>query len=235
MKVEELARYGQPLRLPKEAQRRQVPIVFSAVRNRYGLFGAVSYLAAVLAEMQRIRRTYPGPVAEAKRLGRETAAEMVLLAALFNVSARREGRAEAYLFLRTIFERVAEYSMPALYQIDDLVECDGDPFENLKKFNVAMFEAIDREGTWKTGRVVDEADRLRIEVTSCANVELFAALECPELARLGCDHDLAGYPVILDRVDAEFRRPCTLAKGGDHCDFNFYRKGTAPPTEHLNR
>ena len=61
------------------------------------------------------------------------------------------------------------------------------------------------------------------------------AIGCPELAKLGCDHDLAGYPVILDQVDAEFRRPCTLAKGGEYCDFNFYRKGTAPPTEHLNR
>ena len=34
---------------------------------------------------------------------------------------------------------------------------------------------------------------------------------------------------------SEFRRPCTLAKGADFCDFNFYRKGTAPPTEHLNK
>lgn len=36
-------------------------------------------------------------------------------------------------------------------------------------------------------------------------------------------------------VDAEFRRRCTLASGGKLCDFNFYRRGTAPPTEHLNR
>lgn len=98
-----------------------------------------------------------------------------------------------------------------------------------------MFEAMDRQGTWKTESMVDEGDRLRIRVRTCANVDLFTAIGCPELGRLGCDHDLAGYPVILDRVNAEFRRPCTLAKGDDHCDFNFYRKGSAPPTEHLNR
>jgi hypothetical protein len=64
---------------------------------------------------------------------------------------------------------------------------------------------------------------------------VFSALGCPELGKLGCDHDLARYPVILDRVHAEFRRPCTLANGDDCCDFNFYRKGTAPATEHLNK
>lgn len=235
MNVEDLERYGQPLRLPKEAQRRQIPIVLSAVRDRYGGLGAIPYLLQVVVEIRRIKREHPGPVTEARKLGRATAAEMVLLTALFKVAARRDGREEAYRFLRDIFQRVAQHSMPALYQIDDLVQCDGDPFENFKTFNLAMFQAIDREGTWRTGEVVDEGDRLRIEVISCANVELFAALGCPELARLGCDHDLAGYPAILDRVDAEFRRPCTLAKGGDHCDFNFYRKGTAPPTEHLNQ
>ena len=32
-------------------------------------------------------------------------------------------------------------------------------------------------------------------------------------------------------MQAEFRRPCTIAKGGDVCEFRFYRKGTAPDTE----
>ena len=125
--------------------------------------------------------------------------------------------------------------MPAIYQIDELAACEGDVFDNFKAFNRATFEAMDRQGTWKTESMVDEGDRLRIRVRTCANVDLFTAIGCPELGRLGCDHDLAGYPVILDRVNAEFRRPCTLAKGDDHCDFNFYRKGSAPPTEHLNR
>lgn len=63
------------------------------------------------------------------------------------------------------------------------------------------------------------------------------AFDCPDIAKLGCDHDLAGYPVILilDSVNAVFRRPHTLAKGDKFCDFMFYRKGTAPNTAYLNK
>jgi uncharacterized protein YbjT (DUF2867 family) len=235
MKVEDLSQFGRPLGMPKKAQRKQVGIVFTALREKFGLLGMVPVLINLLAEQHRIRRARPDLVAKAREIGPEVAREMVLLTSLFNLTARRDGREQAYEFLKGIFQRVAVHSMPALYQIDQLVQCEGDRFENFKRFNVAMFEAIDRQGTWKSDSIVDEEDRLRIRVVSCANVELFSALGCPELGKLGCDHDLAGYPLILDRVDAEFRRPCTLAKRGDFCDFNFYRKGTAPPTGHLNR
>jgi hypothetical protein len=80
-----------------------------------------------------------------------------------------------------------------------------------------------------------EGDEQTIVVSRCANVVLGKAFDCPEIAKLGCDHDLAGYPVILDRVNAEFRRPHSMAKGDEYCDFHFYRKGTAPDTEHLNK
>lgn len=235
MKLEELSQYGKPLGLPKQAQRKQVGIVFSALRKKFGLIGMVPFFVSVLAERRRVRKAHPDLVDKAREIGPEVAKEMVLLTPLFTVTARRNGRAQAYEFLKDIFQRVSVHSMPAIYQIDELVQCEGDVFENFKKFNVAMFEAMNREGTWKFDEIVDEEDRLRINVVSCANVELFSALGCPELGRLGCDHDLAGYPKILDRVNAEFRRPCTLAKGDDCCDFNFYRKGTAPRTDHLNK
>jgi hypothetical protein len=70
-----------------------------------------------------------------------------MMTAMFNVIATREGREEAYEFLKGIFQKVAVYSMPAIYQLDDLVRCEGDVFDNCKKFNIAMFEAIDKEGT----------------------------------------------------------------------------------------
>ena len=235
LKVEDLSQFGKPLRLPKEAQRKQVGIVFSALREEFGLLGAIPFLVSVLAEQRRIRRAHAGLIAKAREIGPEVAKEMILLTSLFRVTARRHGREAAYGFLKGIFQRVAVYSMPAIYQIDELELCEGDRFENFKKFNVAMFEAMDRERSWETDAIVNEENRLRIKVISCANVELFSALGCPELGKLGCDHDLAGYPVILDRVGAEFRRPCTLAKGAEFCDFNFFRRGTAPPTEHLNR
>jgi hypothetical protein len=195
----------------------------------------VPFFLRVLAEQRRISRAHPDLIAKAHVIGPEVAREMVLLTALFRVATRRDGREKAYEFLKHIFQRVAVHSMPAIYQIEDLTACEGDAFENFKKFNVALFEAMDRQGTWKAESIEDHGDRLRIKVGTCANVELFSALGCPELGRLGCDHDLAGYPVILDRVDAEFRRPYTLAAGDGFCDFNFYRKGTAPATEHLNK
>lgn len=235
MKLEELSRYGQPLGFPREVQTKQLGIVLSAMRREFGTLGLVPFLIRVLAEQRRIRRAHPDLVAEAREIGPEVETEFVMLTALFRVAARLRGREEAYRFLRDIFQAVAIHSMPAIYQVDQMVACDGDPFGNFKRFNIAMFEAMNEVGTWTTESMDDQGDRLRITVTSCANVELFTAIGCPELGKLGCDHDLAGYPVILDRVDAEFRRPCTLAKGADFCDFNFYRRGTAPPTEHLNR
>jgi len=235
MKVEELDRYGEPLGFPREAQRKQSRIVLSALREEFGLLGLVPLFVRLQGEQRRIKKTHADLVAKAREMGPEVETEFVLLVSLFNIAAKRRGREEAYKFLKGIFQRVAVHSMPGIYQIEEMVACEGDPFENFKKFNKAMFHATDREGTWRTEAVVDDGDRLRIKVVSCANVELFSAIGCPELGALGCDHDLAGYPVILDRVEAEFRRPCTLAKGGTFCDFNFYRRGTAPPTEHMNR
>ena len=235
MKVENLSQFGKPLGMPKKAQRKMLGIVLTALREKFGLLGMAPFFIKLLAEQRRIRKAHPDLVAKAAEIGPEVAKNLVLLPALFNLTARRDGREQAYEFVKDIFERVAVHSMPAIYQIDELVQCEGDSFENFKKFNVAMFEAMDRVGSWKNDAIVDEGDRLRIRVVSCANVELFSAIGCPELGKLGCDHDLAGYPLILDRVDAEFRRPCALAKGDDFCDFNFYRKGTAPPTEHLNK
>jgi hypothetical protein len=235
MNVENLSQFGRPLAMPKKAQRKMLGIVLTALREKFGPLGMVPFFIKLLAEQRRIRKGHPDLVAKAAEIGPEVAKNLVLLAALFNVTARRDGREQAYEFVKDIFQRVAVHSMPAIYQIDELVQCGGNSFENFKKFNVAMFEAMDRVGSWKTDAIVDEDDRLRIKLASCANVELFSAIGCPELGKLGCDHDLAGYPLILDRVDAEFRRPCALAKGDDFCDFNFYRKGTAPPTAHLNR
>jgi hypothetical protein len=101
--------------------------------------------------------------------------------------------------------------MPAMYQIDDLVKCEGDPFENFMKFTVAWFNAMNEEGTWIVEDMKEEKDKLTFSITKCTNCVIGNAFDCPEIAKLGCDHDLAGYPVILDKVNAEFRRPHTIA------------------------
>jgi hypothetical protein len=236
MKVEELSQYGKTLSgLPREALEQQERIVFREIRQKFGWLGLLPFLVRVLLERRRVIRQYPDAYRRARELREDTAKEITLLVAMFNRIAEKEGRESAYRFVQKIFQDVAEYSMPALYQIDDLVECEGDVFENFKKFNVAWFEAMNEEGTWLVDEMKDEGDELTIVVDECANCVLAGAFECPEIAKLGCDHDLAGYPFILDRVNAEFRRPHTLAKGDAYCDFHFYRKGTAPDTGHLNK
>jgi hypothetical protein len=236
MKVEELSQYGKTLTgLPKEAMKQQKAIIMGEIRKKFGLLGMFPFFLKVLSEQRALKRQYPQAYQEALRLSKETAGEITMLIAMFNVIAAKEGRENAYGFVKGIFEKVAAHSMPALYQIDDLVKCEGDVFENFVKFNRAWFGAMNEEGTWVVDEMIEEEDKLTIIVTECANCVLGEAFQCPEIAKLGCDHDLAGYPVILDRVNADFRRPHTLAKGDEYCDFMFYRKGTAPDTEHLNK
>ena len=100
--------------------------------------------------------------------------------------------------------------------------------------NIALFERTTKDHTWHMESYKDEPKKLTLKITSCANVELFGELDVPELGKFGCDHDIAGYAAIEDDVNCEFRRFCTIAKGSDHCLFEFYRKGSAPQNAHLN-
>lgn len=236
MKVEELTRFGKPLTgLPKEVQGKQAGIVFREILRKFGPLGTLPFFIRLFREERALIKRYPDAYRTARYVGEQAAKEVPMLIAMFNIVAEKEGRDRAYAFVQGIFQRVAVHSMPALYQVDDLERCEGDAFDNFARFNIAFFGAMDEAGTWKVGETRREPDKLTIIVTECANCVLGEAFDCPEIARLGCDHDLAGYPVILDRVDAEFRRPHTLAKGDDFCDFMFYRKGAAPDTERLNK
>jgi len=236
MKVEELSQYGKTLTgLPKEAMKKQKAIVFREIRKKFGLFGILPFFIRLLLEQRALKRKYPEAYQETLKVGEDAAKEFPMLIAMFNIIARKEGKENAYEFVKGIFQKVAIHSMPALYQIDDLVKCEGDTFENFVQFNIAFFNAMNEEGTWKVEETKEEKDKLTIIVTECANCVLGKAFDCPEIAKLGCDHDLAGYPVIVDKVNTEFRRSHTLAKGDEYCDFMFYRKGTAPDTEHLNK
>jgi len=236
MKVEELPQYGKTLSgLPKEALKKQGEILLSEIRRKFGFFGMLPFFLKVLLEQRALKKKYPQAWQDALKISKDAAKEITMLIAMFNVIARKEGRENAYEFVKGIFQKIALYSMPAFYQIDDLVQCEGDVFENFVKFNIAWFNAMNEEGTWIVEEIEAEEDKLTIIVTECANCVLGKAFDCPDIAKLGCDHDLAGFPVILDRVSAEFRRPHTLAKGDEYCDFMFYRKGTAPDTEYLNK
>ncbi|UCE37453.1 MAG: L-2-amino-thiazoline-4-carboxylic acid hydrolase [Thermoplasmata archaeon] len=235
-KVEELEQFGKTLTgLPKETLKKQKAIVMREIRTKYGLLGILPFFIKVSQEQRALKRKYPEAYQKALQLSEDTAKEITMLIGMFNVIAKKEGKENAYEFVKSIFQKVAVHSMPALYQFNDLVKCEGDTFENFIKFNTAWFKAMNEAGTWIVDELKEEKDEQTIIITECANCELGNAFNCPEIAKLGCDHDLAGFPVILDKVNAEFRRPHTIAKGDEYCDFHFYRKGTAPDTEHLNK
>ena len=154
--------------------------------------------------------------------------------------------------LRDSFQKAMVNSTPYLKEMERIFTDYGLPVELTRlpfaesSFNVEALSPAGAAGIWQftrpTGKIylkmdsyIDELDKLTIKVTTCANIEFFGKLGVPELGKFGCDHDLAGYPVIEEDVGCDFRRMCTLAKGGDHCLFEFYRRGTAPDNAHLNK
>jgi hypothetical protein len=229
-RVEELSQFGKALDdMPKRVLVRQASILVTELRRRYGTWGLAKMIVPILRERRRVERAHPATVVELRRdWGSGAVNEAFSMTALFNVLVLIEGREGAYDVVKRIFQSLAPTSMRALYQSDDLARCDGDPFENFKLFHLALFDHSQR---LFPNTQTDEGNLFTSTVTRCGNVEVFAALGAPELGRLGCDHDLAGYPAIAERHAIEFRRPSTIAKGGDVCRFRFYRAGTAPETE----
>ncbi len=230
--VEELEYFGKPVsEFPKEAERKQARAFMRELRARYGTLGLVRLLAHVMVERRRLKRRAASTLRRLEvEIGPGIVKETMVLVPMFEAIAAREGRANAYPVIRSIVEEVAPFSMRAMYQVDDLKQCDGDVFDNFKRFHVAMFDA-DLTKTLYPNTQADEGDHFSTTVDRCANVEIFTELGYPELGPFGCDHDVAGYAAIADDVGIEFRRPCTIAKGSPTCEFRFYRAGTAPDSE----
>ena len=139
MKVEELTQYGKTLSsLPKDALKKQESIVLREIRNRFGLIGILPFFIRLFLEQRELKRKYPEAYQATLKIGESAAKEFPMLIAMFNIIARKEGKDNAYEFVKCIFQKAAIHSMPALYQIDDLVQCEGDTFENFVKFNIAF-------------------------------------------------------------------------------------------------
>lgn len=234
MKVEELEMYGKALEMPKKALRKQGKITFNLIRKEFGITGLISILLLTKKHTKRIKREYPETIAKAKAISTIIAKELIALGGLFSAIADKKGRRFAQKFMIKIAHNLAAVSMPTIYQVKDLMKCEGDVFDNYKKMNRALFTTTNRMGTWKHDGFHETKNLLEFKVTTCANIDLFEAIDCPELNIFGCEHDLAGYPLIEEATKSEFRRHCTLAKEGDYCHFKFYRKGTAPKENYLN-
>lgn len=233
--VEDLEKYGAALEMPKEMVKQQTKIMLQALRIKFGFWGMIGVFIDTFILRNRLRKDHPETVVKARNIGETIEKELFMISAMYLALSKRLGRAEGYEFFKTqVMNEIAKSSMALLYQVKDLKKCHGEVFENFKKMNIAMFERTTKDGTWLMENYQDETDKLTVKVTTCTNVELFNELDVPELGKFGCDHDLAGYPVIEEDVNCEFRRLCTIAKGSDHCLFEFYRKGTAPKNAHLN-
>jgi hypothetical protein len=207
-----------------------------ALRREFGVLGTLGIFKDTWANQRRLKRDHPETRRKAAAISETIEKELFTFSAFFLALAKRLGREDAYEFFKTrVMNELAQTSMGLIYQLDDLKTCEGDVFENFKRFNIGMFQRTTRDGTWHMESYTDEPDKLTLHITTCANVELFGELGVPELGKFGCDHDLAGYSTIEDEVDCEFRRLCTIAKGDDRCVFEFFRKGTAPDNAHLNK
>ena len=236
MKVQELKMYGAQLQMPKEAVKGQTKIMLHALRKQFGFFGMVGVFRDAFLNQIKLKKEHPETRRKAAAISKVIVKELFVFSGLFLALAKRLGREEAYDFFKTeVMNEIAKTSMASIYQVKDMKKCDGDIFENFKKFNIALFERTTRDRTWVMENFEDTKDKLTLKITTCANVELFTELSVPELGKFGCDHDLAGYKSIEDDVSCEFRRMCTIAKGDDCCMFEFYRKGTAPNNAHLNK
>ena len=221
--------------MPKEAVKAQIGITFKALRKKFGLLGMLRVFLDSYFIQRSLRRDFPETREKAAKISKIIEKELFALSGIFLALAKRLGRNEAYEFLKyEVIYETALVSVPHLYQVPELKNCEGDVFENFKKMNIALFERTTEDGTWLMESYKNEPDKLTIKVTTCANVELFNELNVPELGRFGCDHDVAGFSAIEEDVDCDFRRFCTIANGDDHCLFEFFRRGTAPDNAHLN-
>jgi hypothetical protein len=109
-KVEDLSQYRQPLRMPKEAVKKQMGIAFVELRKKFGLIGLIPFFVKVLAEQRRLKKRYLEAVKQAQQLGSETASEFLLRSSMFKVLAKEDGREQAYEFLKGLFQKVSSGS-----------------------------------------------------------------------------------------------------------------------------
>lgn len=233
-KVEQLERYGKSLSdVPKEAFKGQGKVIFRMLRKKFGLFGIIPFFFSVMREKKLLLKKYAKEYEDLKVASPRGAKEFSMLVSLFNAIEKKESRKAAHKFVLDIMNSVAVQSLSAIYQLDDLIKCEGDLFDNYKKFNIAMFKAGNAD--YNVKKIEETENHLRIVVDRCINYDIGKCFNCPEVGHLGCDHDLAAYPYVDPKTNSVFRRPSTLAEGDKFCDFNFYRKGFEPKGKFKNK
>ncbi len=148
--------------------------------------------------------------------------EWLLLVVIYQFLEDKKDKEFAYQFSKEAIQKASKFMMSDFYQAKMLSKFE-DPFEAFWAYHKAMFKADPNY----PNELIDEGDCKIMLVHECKNC-MVAQLTIPELAKLGCDHDITGYKSIEKLTKMEFRRPQTLAKDNKPCKFMFFRAGTAP-------
>lgn len=232
MKVEELSSYGTAFdHMPLKAQILQMKVMFSELKREIGLFGIVGFIKQVYGKQKQLKKQYGDIVNERfAEVPSSAIMEMYLMSAMYLVLADREGKDKAFEFVKGIFQKIGPTAHEALYNIKDLAKCPGDIYTNFCQLNRSIFESSARKGFYEIEVFKDSENLQYIRLTKCLNIDVLTTLGCPELTRLGCIADIAGYApeAMGNKVNLDFRRPCTLVNGDKACEFYYYRKGCVP-------
>jgi hypothetical protein len=230
MRVENLDRYNKSFGdAPKELIKIMQKELLGKLRKKFGIFGVIKFFIMVLGERTKMKKKYADDYKRLKRTvpNPKLIDEFVLFASVFNALLKyHKSRDDAYENLKELLKGVWKESLMLMYQVEDLLKCEGDIFENYKKMNMGCFKSSSIE--YNVKEIVDEENHLNIVVDKCLNVELADTFGVPELGKIGCDHDIIAFPPVEEKTNSVFRRPCNLAKDGKNCDFHFYRKGFEP-------
>ncbi len=148
--------------------------------------------------------------------------EWLLLVIIYKFLEKKKDKEFAYQFSKDAIQEASKFMMSDFYQAKKLSEFE-DPFETFWTFHKAMF----KDDPNYPNEFIEEKNCKIMLVHECKNC-IVSNLTIPELAKLGCDHDISGYKSIEKLTKMEFRRPQTLAKDDKSCKFMFFREGTAP-------
>ena len=231
MKVEELSMYGKSFDILNRSLKNQRKILFTQLRKEFRIFEILEIALAIKKHSKRIRKEFPEAIMVSKCLGEGLLRKLILVASLYSAIVDKRGRKFSKKFISVLMQNIAPISMPHFYQLRDLVKCEGDVFNNLKKFNCALFTGNDKKGSWINNGFHETTDLLEFKISSCSIVQFFKEINCSDIVAIGCDYGIAGYALIGEAVQCGFKRTGTIAEGSNCCHFCFYRKGTIPPAE----
>jgi hypothetical protein len=232
MNVTELSSYGQAFdHMPAKAQILQMKVMFSELVKKFGVFGTFGFIAKIVRVQNQLKKKYSATIAaQFADVPASAIMEMYMMTAMYLALAEGEDKEKAYEFVKSIFQKIGPTAHETLYNLKGLLQCEGDVYTNFCQLNRSIFESSAQKGFYDIAELQDSENLQFIRLTKCLNVDAFSALGCPELARLGCDIDIAGYApeAMGDKVNLDFRRPGTIAKGSPACEFYYFRQGHAP-------